>query len=81
MRKKKLTSLTSKLNKKVIYFTENPFSFDGYEGYKYFLCWQNTHQIFQAFKTQQECIDVLQNLIKEKTIHVGTREFQVVNQN
>lgn len=64
-----------------MYFTENPVNFnDDYYGYKYFLCWQNTHGIYKAFKTQQECVEELEELIKEKIVWVGSHGFTVVDE-
>ena len=77
--RKRMEKLASKLNNKVMYFTENPFNFGGYEDCKYFLCWQNTHQVYKAFRTQAECVEFLQELIEEKIVWQGTHGFTVVH--
>ena len=78
--RKRMEKLASKLNNSVMYFTENPFDFGGYEGCKYFLCWQNTHQVYKAFRTQAECVEFLEELIEEKIVWQGTHGFTVVKE-
>ena len=76
--KKRIEKLASRLNSRVMYFTENPIRPENTEG-KYFLCWQNTHTIYKAFKTQQECVECLEEIIDRKIICVAGREFKVVD--
>ena len=76
--RKKMERLASKLNNNVMYFTENPFNFNGYEDCRYFLCWQNTHQIYKAFRTQAECIEGLEELMEEKIVWCGSNGFTVI---
>lgn len=45
-----------------VYFTESPFNLGGYEEYKYFFCYHNTHTITAAFKSQRE----IEEYINEK---------------
>ena len=78
--RKRMEKLASKLNNSVMYFTENPFYFGGYEDCKYFLCWQNTHKIYRAFKTQAECIECLEVLIENKIVWQDTHGFTVVKE-
>ena len=37
-----------------VYYTESPFNFNRYDGYKYFFCYHNTHNIANAFKNQRD---------------------------
>lgn len=78
--RKRMEKLASKLNNSVMYFTENPLDFGGYEDCKYFLCWQNTHKIYRAFKTQAECVECLEDLIKDKIVWQDTHGFTVVKE-
>ena len=78
--RKRMEKLASKLNNSVMYFTENPFDFGGYEDCKYFLCWQNTHHVYKAFRTQAECVEFLEELIEEKIVWQGTHGFTVVKE-
>lgn len=67
--RKKMEKLAEKLNKQVIYFTENPVNLDDkFENCRYFLVWQNTHQFYRGFRTQTECIEALQELIESRII-------------
>ena len=76
--RKRMEKLASKLNNSVMYFTEIPFDFGGCEDCKYFLCWQNTHHVYKAFRTQAECVEFLEELIEEKIVWQGTHGFTVV---
>lgn len=76
----KMEKLTKKLNTNVMYFTENPINIDDFYGYRYFLVWQNTHNIFKAFKTQYECIEYLQELVEEKIIWIDGIGFKIVKE-
>ena len=78
--RKKMEKLARQLDNHVMYFTENPVNLSGYEDYKYFLCWQNTHKIYRAFRTQLECIEGLEELIKEKMVWCGSHVFTVVKE-
>lgn len=75
--KRKLNSLIEKLNKNVMYLTENPINAE-YSGYKYFLCWRNANTIYFACKTQIEIIGKLEELIIEKIVCVDSYEFEVI---
>ena len=77
--RKKMELLASKIDQQVMYFTDNPVNLDGdCCGYKYFLCWANTHAIYKKFKTQAETVDFLQDLIDEKIVESGNCVFTVV---
>lgn len=77
--RKKMEKLASKLNDKVMYFTENPVKYDDrYYGCKYFLCWQNTRNIFKAFRTQSEAIESLKELIDDPIVWVNGVGFKVI---
>lgn len=68
--RKKMETLASKLNRKVMYFTENPINVGDYYGYKYFIIWQNTQTVYKALKNQAECIEFLKELVEGKAIEV-----------
>ena len=76
--RRKMEKLAEKLNARVMYFTESPLNFDGYEDCRYFLCWQNTHKVYRAFRTQAEAVEGLQELIEEKVVWEGAHGFEVV---
>lgn len=79
--RKKMENLVKKLDNKVMYFTENPLNYnERYEGCKYFLVWQNTHQIYNAYKTQQEVICALESLIEQKIIWIDSHGFKVTKE-
>ena len=42
-----------------IYYTDCPFNIGGYEDYKYFFCYHGTHNIVNAFKSQREMEEFL----------------------
>lgn len=55
---------------KSMYVTESPVNFDDrHFGMKYFICFHNTHKIVDAFKTQKELEeridDILENGVTE----------------
>ena len=78
--RKRMEKLASKLNNRVMYFTENQLDFGGYEDCKYFLCWLNTHKIYRAAKTQAECVECLEDLIEEKIVWEDAHGFTVVKE-
>lgn len=58
-----------------VYFTENPLNFGGYEGYKYFFCYHNTHTIVAAFKSQREIEEYIdEKEYEERIIEQDNRE-------
>ena len=63
--RKKMEKLAAKLNNQMV-LTEMPVNLDEYDGtsYKYFLCWTVTKNIFEAFKTQREVVEFLENVEK-----------------
>lgn len=65
--KKSLESLIKKVENGfsgLIYYTDNHINFDDkYFGYKYFIVFQNTHKIYQAYRTQSELTDGLYDMI------------------
>ena len=51
-----------------LYFTENPPNAgkdDGLHGYKYFLLYKNTFRVFRKYKTQEEAIDGMTEILRE----------------
>ena len=51
-----------------LYYTENPPNAgidDSLHGYKYFLLFKNTFGIFQKYKTQEEAINGMTEILKE----------------
>ena len=78
--RKKMRNLIDRLNTSMMYFTENPINIDDYWGYRYFLVWQNTHNIYIAFKTQNECIEFLQEIItnSDGIIQIGGTELKII---
>ena len=75
--RKKMERLAKCLNPRVMYFTEHPINIGGYEGYRYFIVWQNTHSIHRAYKTQREAIEGLEELLREGEVQVGAHSFLV----
>lgn len=47
-------------------------------GGRYFVCWQNTHTIFRAWKTQWAAVEGLQELIEEEIVWCGSHGVKVV---
>lgn len=77
--RKKMEKLVKKLNTQIIYFTENPVNLnDKWQGCRYFLVWQNTHQIYRGFHTQIECVEALQELFEDPIIWVNGHGFKAV---
>lgn len=62
--RKKLYKLMEKTNQ--FYLTENPINFndDRDYGYKYFLCWHNTHSIHARTKSLHAMIEIVEDLLK-----------------
>ena len=51
-----------------LYFTENPPNAgkdDDLHGYKYFLLFKNTFGIFRKYRTQEEAIDDMMEILRE----------------
>lgn len=67
--RKKLKELSEKLNYQVAYLTENPINAGDNDGMKYFLCFQNTHTIIRAWKTEREAIEDMEQIINEEFIY------------
>lgn len=67
--RKEVDDILEKLDTSVMYFTETPLNFSSWEGWydKYFLCWQNTHQICAGFETLDDLYDYLVELREEDT--------------
>lgn len=76
--RRKMEKLAEQLDGKVMYFTENPFNFYGYEDCRYFICLQNTHKVYKAFRTQADAVEGLQELIEAGVVWEGSRGFEVV---
>lgn len=68
-----------KLDTSVMYFTETPLNFSSWEGWndKYFLCWQNTHQIFEGFETLDDFYNFLVELRDESILYFKERGFKI----
>lgn len=49
-----------------VYYTESPFNFGGYEGYKYFFCYHGTNNIAKAFKNQRD----LEEFINDELLNI-----------
>lgn len=69
-RRTTMTALVCHVERKynTLYFTENPPNAgkdDGLYGYKHFLLYKNTFGIFRKYKTQQEVIDGMTEILKE----------------
>lgn len=63
MSRKKMNDLASKL--KTMYLTENPPNLDDkWYGYKYFICFHNTHTIAKAFYNIPDTIEFLNDVIE-----------------
>lgn len=57
------------------YFTENPVNIDDWWGYKYFLCFENTHKVICACKSQADMIEALQDIIEVGGVWDGNYFF------
>ncbi|BAO04952.1 allergen Asp F3 [Clostridium botulinum B str. Osaka05] len=64
MSRKKMEKLAEQL--KTMYLTENPINFndDRDWGYKYFICFHNTHTVVRRASNIPEMVEVLQDVIK-----------------
>ena len=61
--RKKMEKLVEKLQ--TMYFTENPVNLNDVDyGYKYFICFDNTHTVAVKTKTIAEMIEELENIIE-----------------
>jgi len=50
----------------LIYYTDNPINLDNkYFGQKYFIVFQNTHKIYQSFRTLSELEDGIKDIMSE----------------
>lgn len=76
--RRKMEKLAERLNGQVCYFTENPINIEDYWGFRYFVCWQNTHTIFKAWETQWAAVEGLQELIEEEIYWCGSHGVKVV---
>lgn len=73
--------LAAQLNHQVCYFTENPPNdVDEYHGYKYFVCFQNTHKVICAWKTQTEAVDGLKDLLETRLVWDGVVGFLIAKE-
>ena len=57
----------------VLYFTENPPNAgidDSLHGYKYFLLFKNTFGIFRKYRTQEEAINDMTEILKEDPLEL-----------
>lgn len=68
--RKTMTALATQIERKysTLYYTENPPNAgkdDGLHGYKYFLLFKNTFGIFRKYRTQEEAIDGMTEILKE----------------
>ena len=69
-RRMTMTALAMQIERRhsTLYFTENhPNSGtdDSLWGYKYFLLYKNTFGVFRKYKTQQEAIEVMTEILRE----------------
>lgn len=69
-RRTTMTALATQIERKYssLYFTENPPNGgidDTLYGYKYFLLYKNTFGVFRKYKTQQEAIEDMTEILKE----------------
>lgn len=68
--RKTMTALATQIERKhnTLYFTENPPNGgidDNLCGYKYFLLFKNTFGVFRKYRTQQEAIDDMTEILRE----------------
>lgn len=68
--RKTMTALATQIERKhnTLYFTENPPNAgkdDSLHGYKYFLLFKNTFEVFRKYRTQQEAIDDMTEILRE----------------
>lgn len=61
--REKMETLAEEL--KTMYLTENPVNFNDEDyGYKYFICFHNTHRIIARSKNITDMIDIIKDIIK-----------------
>lgn len=61
--RKKMEKLAEQLQ--TMYLTENPVNLnDDNHGYKYFICFDNTHTVARRMKTIAETIEALEDIIE-----------------
>lgn len=71
--RKKMEKLAEQLG--TMYLTENPVNLSDEDyGYKYFICFQNTHTVVARAKSIAEMIEILEDII-ENGITIGNGEF------
>ena len=68
--RKTMTALATQIERKhnTLYFTENHPNAgkdDDLFGYKYFLLFKNTFGVFRKYRTQEEAIDGMTEILKE----------------
>lgn len=68
--RKTITALATQIERKynTLYFTGNPPNAgkdDDLHGYKYFLLFKNTFGVFRKYRTQEEAIDGMTEILKE----------------
>lgn len=70
-KKKKLYKLVEKLDKTVMFFTENPFMNpnspldEKWWGCKYFFYWSGHNSIYRAFTNLDDAIEFMEDLIED----------------
>lgn len=63
MTRKKMENLAKEL--KTMYLTENPINFSDEDyGYKYFICFHNTHTVVYRTTNIPDMIEILNDIIK-----------------
>lgn len=71
--RKKMEKLAKQLG--TMYLTENPINLSDEDyGYKYFICFHNTHKVVRRAKNIPDMIEALQDII-ENGVRDGSREF------
>lgn len=66
--RKKMERLAEKIEG--IYVTENPINYGRFagDGCKYFIVFDGTHNVYNAFMTQAECVEALEDIAKNGII-------------
>ena len=84
-----MEALATQIKRKysTLYFTENPPNAgkdDDLYGYKYFLLFKNTFGIFRKYRTQEEAIEGMTEILKDSTslcaIHSQLKAFIVCSE-
>lgn len=71
--RKKMEKLAARLG--TMYLTENPVNLNDEDyGYRYFICFHNTHTVVARTKSIAEMIEVLEDII-ENGVSIGSGEF------